>query len=87
MKLKILYFAWLKSSIGTGEERVDVPDSIDNVAQLIDWLKTRSSGHATALGDLSVVRCAVNLDHVQPDTALKDGDEVGFFPPVTGGSW
>ena len=85
MKLRILYFAWLKSSIGTGEERVDAPDHIDSVAGLIDWLKTRSPKHADALGDLSVVRCAVNLDYVQPDAALKDGDEVGFFPPVTGG--
>ncbi len=32
------------------------------------------------------VLCAVNMDYCAPDRVLAPGDEVGFFPPVTGGA-
>ena len=85
MKLHILYFAWLKSKVGHASEEVETPGEIETVAELISWLKSRSAGHADAFAELSVVRCAVNLDYVDPEARLEDGDEVGFFPPVTGG--
>ncbi|MBF0333278.1 MAG: molybdopterin converting factor subunit 1 [Alphaproteobacteria bacterium] len=83
--MKILYFAWLRGKTGVGEEDVDPPAQIADVRGLVEWLKTRSAGHADAFADLSLVRVAVNQDHVQPDHALNPGDEVAFFPPVTGG--
>ncbi|MGE5504624.1 MAG: molybdopterin converting factor subunit 1 [Actinomycetota bacterium] len=83
--MKVLYFAWLRAKVGTGEEEVDPPASVATVAALVDWLKTRSPGHAGAFADLSVVRVAVNQDYVGLDGAVKPGDEVAFFPPVTGG--
>ena len=85
MKLKVLYFAWLKGKVGRASEAVETPDEVETVADLIAWLKLRSAGHGDAFAELSVVRCAVNLDYVDPGAHLKDGDEVGFFPPVTGG--
>lgn len=83
--MKILYFAWLRSKTGVGGEDVDPPAGVADVRGLVEWLKTRSAGHADAFADLSLVRVAVNQDHVQPDHPLKSGDEVAFFPPVTGG--
>lgn len=85
MKLTILYFAWLRTKTGMADEVVEAPDEIADVAGLIEWLKGRSEGHAEAFADSAIVCCALNMDYVEPDAAIKDGDEVGFFPPVTGG--
>lgn len=83
--MKLLYFAWLRSKVGIGEEEVAPPPAVETVAALIDWLKQRSPGHAAAFADLRVVRVAVNQEYVQLDYPVKRGDEVAFFPPVTGG--
>lgn len=83
--MKILYFAWLRTKIGIGEETVEPPPDIADVAGLIDWLKARGPGHAAAFANLSVVRAAVNREKVDPDHPVKAGDEVAFFPPLTGG--
>ncbi|MDR3438466.1 molybdopterin converting factor subunit 1 [Telmatospirillum sp.] len=84
--MKILYFAWLRSRIGTGEEDVSPPSDVDTVGKLIDWLKSRSPAHAEALSKASVIRAAVNQDYAGLDHAVSSSDEVAFFPPVTGGS-
>lgn len=83
--MKLLYFAWLKDKTGVAEEQVAPPDDVATVGQLIDWLKQRSPRHAEAFADLAVVRCAVNQDYAKLDAPVRDGDEVAFFPPVTGG--
>jgi len=83
--MKLLYFAWLRSKVGIGEEAITPPAEIATVGQLIDWLKTRSPGHAAAFADLRVVRVAVNQDYVQLEAPVAAGDEIAFFPPVTGG--
>jgi molybdopterin synthase sulfur carrier subunit len=83
MKLNLVYFAWLKQSIGTGGESVDAP--VQTVAQLIAWLRGQSGGHGEAFGKDAVLRAAVNKRIVSDDHALQDGDEVAFFPPFTGG--
>lgn len=83
--MKVLYFAWLRTKTGTGEETLVPPEDVATVAALVEWLKTRSPGHAEALADPKVVRVAVNQDYVGWDAAVKPGDEVAFFPPVTGG--
>ena len=83
--MKILYFAWLRTKIGAGSEEVTPPAEIADVGGLIDWLKGRGGGYAEALDDLSLVRVAVNQEHVGLDHPVKAGDEVALFPPVTGG--
>ncbi len=83
--MKVLYFAWLRSKTGVGEETIDPPPGVDTVADLIAHLRGRSPGHAAAFATLDVVRVAVNQDYGGLDTPVKPGDEVAFFPPVTGG--
>jgi len=83
--VKILYFAWIKSKVGIGEEDLTPPASVATVGALVEWLKGRSRGHAAAFAELRVVRAAVNQDHVGLDHPIGPGDEVAFFPPVTGG--
>ena len=83
--MKLLYFAWVRSKIGTGEETVSPPADVRDVTGLIDWLKERGTGAADAFSDPSLIRVAVNQDYVEFDHPISPGDEIAFFPPVTGG--
>lgn len=83
--MKVLYFAWLRGKVGLAEEEVSPPAGIETVAELAGWLAGRSAGHAEALGDLGVIRCAVDRDYAKPDDPVTGAAEVAFFPPVTGG--
>jgi molybdopterin synthase sulfur carrier subunit len=84
VRLHILYFAWLRERLGVPEEDVDVPEDVANVAGLIAWMATRGTAFATAFGT-KTIRCAVNQTFAGPDSTILPGDEVAFFPPVTGG--
>ncbi|HSX57410.1 MAG TPA: molybdopterin converting factor subunit 1 [Sphingomonas sp.] len=83
--MQLLYFAWVRERIGTGEETVEPPEAVRTVADLADWLKDRSPGHAEALMDLTKLRAAVDQRFVPLDSELDTAKEVAFFPPVTGG--
>jgi len=83
--VKLLYFAWLRARIRCAEEEIDLPSGVKDVAGLLDWLRSRGSGYAEALRDLSVVRVAVNQSYVGLEHPVREGDEIAVFPPVTGG--
>lgn len=83
--MKLLYFAWLKTKTGVGEEEVAPPDEVTTVRELLDWIKSRGPGYAEALSDLSIIRVAINQEFARPDDPVRPGDEVALFPPVTGG--
>lgn len=83
--LHLLYFAWLRERVGTGAESLPLPDRVRTVGELIGWLSNRGPGYAAAFANARTVRCAVNQDFATRDTPVGPGDEVAFFPPVTGG--
>ena len=83
--MQLLYFAWLRTKIGVGEETLDLPPEVVNVNDLLQWLSGRGERYAEALNDLSLVRVAVNQEYVGLDHTLGPDDEVALFPPVTGG--
>ena len=83
--MKLLYFAWLRTKIGKAEEMIDAPGSITTVAALVDWLRARGPNYDDALKNPKLVRVAVNREYVGVEHKIKPGDEVAFFPPVTGG--
>lgn len=83
--MKVLYFAWLKDRIGTDEEDLTPPETVNTVGALIDWLIAKGGGYAAAFEDREVVRAAVNQNYAEEDAAISPGDEIAFFPPVTGG--
>jgi molybdopterin converting factor subunit 1 len=83
--MKILYFAWLRAKIGTGEEDLTPPADVATVGQIMAWLSTRSPGHAEAFARPALIRAAVNQDFAGLDQPVGADDELAFFPPVTGG--
>jgi molybdopterin synthase sulfur carrier subunit len=82
--LQLRYFARLRETLGTGEERVELPDGITTVAQLTAWLQMRGADWQSALADPRL-HIARNQSIVRPDAPVRDGDEIAWFPPVTGG--
>jgi molybdopterin synthase sulfur carrier subunit len=82
--ITILFFAGLREAVGTASEDLALPAGVDTVAVLRDHLAARG-GQWQALATAKNLRAAINQDMVPLTTAIKDGDEVAFFPPVTGG--
>lgn len=83
--LKVRYFAWLRQRVGRAEEEVAPPAEITTVRALAAWLAERHPRFGEALAEPGLVRFAVNKAYVAEDAAIGPGDEVAFFPPVTGG--
>jgi molybdopterin synthase sulfur carrier subunit len=85
MKLRLLFFASLREKLGSGAEEVDVPPTVTTVGALREHLRGRGGAWAEVFAPTRAVRAALNQSMVQPQAHIKAGDEVAFFPPVTGG--
>lgn len=83
--LSVRYFAWMREHTGTGAQTITLPDGVACVGDLVPHLAAMSEGHALALKNMKAVRVAVNRSYGDLDTPVAAGDEVAFFPPVTGG--
>jgi molybdopterin synthase sulfur carrier subunit len=83
--LKVLYFARLREDVGCEAESVALPEGVGTVAALRAHLVARGGVWARALAPGRAVGVAVNQQVAKPETPLAAGDEVAFFPPVTGG--
>ena len=79
--IRLLYFARLRETLGSAGENLESTPA--TVADLLAELSARGATWQDALAGKVLV--AVNQEMALPDTALADGDEVGLFPPVTGG--
>lgn len=85
MAIRVLYFAWLRERMGRAEESLALPPGVATVGALAEWLRGRDDAGLAAFADLHSVRAAVNQTFAPPASSVADGDEVAFFPPVTGG--
>lgn len=85
MKVTLLFFASLREQLGRPREELELPAGVATVGALRDHLRARGGAWANAFAANRPVRAAVNQDMVQPAAAISAGDEIAFFPPVTGG--
>jgi molybdopterin synthase sulfur carrier subunit len=85
MKLTILYFARMREAVGRDRDEVEVPSEVDSVGALRRWLCAQGQPYAAAFRDIPRVRAALDQTMAGDDAPLRDGAEVAFFPPVTGG--
>ncbi len=83
--VRILYFARLKEALGIGDEEIALPPAIRTLGELRSTLMLRGGEWAKALAETSSVRAAVNQEMAGAEQPVRDGDEIAFFPPVTGG--
>lgn len=83
--IRLLYFAGLRERLGCSGEDLALPEGVATVAALREHLSAREGAWREALAGKGALRAAVNQDMATAETAVKAGDEVAFFPPVTGG--
>jgi len=83
MKIKILYFAWMRERIGKSSEKIETEAS--TIDELVKELRSKDQRYYFAFSDLSSVRVALDQTLVSFDTSLTDVSEIAFFPPMTGG--
>ncbi len=81
--ITVKYFARLREQLGP-QERVDFHRGM-TLGSLRDQLIALGGPHALALDRAQFLRAARNQQMAEEAEALADGDEVAFFPPVTGG--
>lgn len=81
--ISVRYFASIREAMGTGEARLQTMAA--TVGELRDELIGQSEAAAAALARGRAVRMALNQTLCDGGAAIRQGDEVAFFPPVTGG--
>lgn len=85
MKITLRFFASVREALGVSQESVSLPAEVSTVGALRDFLIARGGAWAEALSHERALRMAFNQVMCEPGTQLRDGAEVAFFPPVTGG--
>ena len=76
MTIQIKFFASLREKLGMGASQIEAREGM-TIRQIWDQVTSEDYPVNTL--------CAINMDYAKPDDVVKDGDEVAFFPPVTGG--
>jgi molybdopterin synthase sulfur carrier subunit len=82
--IQLRYFASLRETLGIGEEQIELPENVSDLPALTQWLQQRGESWQNALADQRL-HVAVNQQIVSADSRVTDGDEIAWFPPVTGG--
>lgn len=83
MQIKILLFATLKDAAGTNRLTLSLPESVDTVAAVRHHLIAQ---YPDAEAHFQRAIAACNQEFATPETPVTDGDEIAFFPPVSGGN-
>jgi molybdopterin synthase sulfur carrier subunit len=85
MHIELRFFASVREAVGLSSERFELPAGMRTVGAVREHLIERGGAWATALGHERALRMAFNHVMCGPETEVKEGGEVAFFPPVTGG--
>ena len=84
-RITVLYFARLRETLGVSREELDLTPALTDLAALRSLLASRGGVWVQEMAPQRNLRAAVNQEVAAPDAPLRAGDEVAFFPPVTGG--
>ena len=81
----LLYFAGLRETLGVSREQLALAETNATVSALVEQLRNRDGPWSDAFLPDKPWRVAVNQQMANLATPIKPGDEIAFFPPVTGG--
>lgn len=83
MQINILFFATIRNLIGQKHLTLELDDSVDTIEQLRQEIINR---YPDVTDNINIALTAINEEFAFNHDSIKDGDEVAFFPPVSGGS-
>ncbi len=82
--ITVLFFARVRDELGLAELTVELPDHVHNLSQFTESLIAANPAFKSVLSQPSIL-VAVNQEMASATTTVEDGDEIAYFPPVTGG--
>ncbi|HWU98203.1 MAG TPA: molybdopterin converting factor subunit 1 [Oxalicibacterium sp.] len=85
MKIELRFFASVREVLGVSQESVTLPEGVTTVGGVRAFLRERGGKWAEVLAEGRALRMAYDQEMTHADTPVRDGGEVAFFPPVTGG--
>ncbi len=86
MRVKLVYFSWIRERLDMTDEIVELPATVKTVGDLLTWQRSRGDEFVAVFEHDKVVRVAINQEHVDDrSTELTGANEIAFFPPMTGG--
>jgi molybdopterin synthase sulfur carrier subunit len=85
MDITLRFFASVREALGVSQEAAIIPPDVTTVGEVRTHLAGRGGAWAQALAPDRSLRMAYNQVMCGPETAVTQGCEVAFFPPVTGG--
>lgn len=85
MTVHLLFFASVREQLGVAREELPLPPGVGTMGELRAFLRQRGPAWQAALAEGRILRTAVNQSMATSATRIADGDEIAFFPPVTGG--
>lgn len=83
MRITVLFFATLRDRVGARQLSLDLDNTVNDIERLRGHLRDR---YPAAAENLSAALAAINEEFAFDHDRISDGDEVAFFPPVSGGS-
>lgn len=85
MQIQLRFFASVREKLGTSQETVSVPESVQTVGDVRSWLRERGGPWSDVLAEGRALRMACNQEMTDAGARITEGCEIAFFPPVTGG--
>ena len=82
--INVLFFARIRDQLGVDQLQIALPGSVNSLLQFTAHLTATHPSFAGII-DQPTVLVAVNQEFAHPQTRVEDGDEIAYFPPVTGG--
>lgn len=82
--INVLFFARVRDQLGVSEAQLEMPEGEVNVGLIRSLLQQKGEPFESVLSDSDIL-VAINQEMATHETTVEDGDELAFFPPVTGG--
>ncbi len=83
--MTLVYFSWIRETIGKSEEEIILPLDVTTVSGLIAHLKSLGEEYQAALAKPELLKIAIDQEYAGPDNSIASASEIAIFPPVTGG--
>lgn len=85
MMIEVLYFASLREALNVDKEQLEIPAEVSSIAQLKTYLSSRGDIWLDSFSNNISLLVSINKQMATDNSPVADGDEIAFFPPVTGG--